>query len=161
MDEVPTGAPLNPKKGLSMRFTIALGLATLLTAGGSGSITSSTEMVFDPPQDQQPPDQDVVATFSMIQEQILGPSCALSGCHADFEFPRLSSSQAYESIVGVMSSSGQPLIDPGEPTTSYLYLKVIGDESIGGGIMPRGGPRLSAARIELLRSWIVAGALND
>lgn len=144
-----------------MRRSVTLALTVMLLTGCSGSITSSTEMVFDPPQDLQDPDEVVEATFTMVKDQILTPSCALSGCHADFTFPRLTASNAYASIVGIASSSGQPLVDPGAPASSYLYLKVIDDDSINGGSMPSGGPRLGSAQIELLRSWIERGALND
>ncbi len=118
-------------------------------------------MVFDPPPADENPAETVDATFAQVRAQILTPSCALSGCHADFEFPRLTSQQAYQNIVGAASSSGQPLIDPGSPSTSYLYLKITGASSIQGSQMPRGGPQLSAEHMELLRLWIEGGALDD
>ena len=152
-------------KSLSMRFAVAVavGFAALVLTGCSGSITSSTEMVFDPPDDvgMGEPADSIDASFTQVRGRILVPSCALSGCHGDFEFPNLSASNAYGNTVGVASSSGQPLIDPGAPSSSYLYLKVTNHASIQGGQMPRGGPQLSEELTELLRLWIERGALND
>ena len=145
-----------------MRLAVAIGSMAFVFAGCSGSITSSTEMVFDPPEVvDDDPVETVDASFTQVRARIFAPSCALSGCHGDFEFPRLSGSQTYAGIVGVASSSGQPLIDPGNPSSSYLYLKVTGASSIQGSQMPRGAPELSADLTELLRGWIEEGALND
>ena len=145
-----------------MRLAVAIGSMAFVFAGCSGSITSSTEMVFDPPEVvDDAPVETVDASFTQVRARIFAPSCALSGCHGDFEFPRLSGSQTYAGIVGVASSSGQPLIDPGNPSSSYLYLKVTGASSIQGSQMPRGAPELSAELTELLRLWIEEGALND
>lgn len=138
-----------------MRF--AIGLALMLLAGCS--TTSRTDMVFDPPDEEPADSSEVVATFTLVQDEILVPSCALSGCHADFQFPILTRSRAYSSIVGIASSAGMPLIDPGAPATSYLYLKVTGQGA--GGRMPAGAPALTQARIDLLRAWIEGGALDD
>jgi len=47
---------------------------------------------------------------------------------------------------------------PGDPEHSYLYWKVTGDPRIDGGRMPLSAPPLGGADIEVLRSWIEAGA---
>lgn len=145
-----------------MRLAVVIGSMSLVFAGCSGSITSSTEMVFDPPNVvEDDPVETIDASFTQVRARIFTPSCALSGCHGDFEFPRLSGSQTHAGIVGVTSSSGQPLIDPGNPSSSYLYLKVTGANSIQGSQMPRGAPQISAELTQLLRLWIEEGALND
>ncbi len=106
------------------------------------------------------------ATFTAVQNQIFTPSCALSGCHSSGSQAsglNLSAGAAYSNIVNVASNE-QPSVDriePGEPSDSYLYLKVTGDSSIDGSRMPLGGPALSEDLIDLLRDWIEAGAPDN
>jgi len=51
-------------------------------------------------------------------------------------------------------------VAPSDPDNSYLYMKISGDPRIVGERMPFGGT-ISAAEIEAVRAWIVAGARND
>jgi hypothetical protein len=106
------------------------------------------------------------ATFAAVQQQIFTQSCAFSGCHggsSPAEGMDLRSGAAYTNIVNVRSSQRSSLdrIEPSDPDNSYLYLKVIGDSSIEGVRMPRGGSALSQDLIDLLRDWIEHGAPND
>jgi len=106
------------------------------------------------------------ATFSAVQQQIFTQSCAFSGCHggsSPAEGLDLRQGAAYGEIVNVPSSQMSSLdrIEPSEPDSSYLYLKVTGDSSISGVRMPRGGAALSSDLIDLLRDWIERGAPND
>jgi len=106
------------------------------------------------------------ATFTAVQQQIFNQSCAFSGCHggsSPAEGMDLRSGAAYTNIVNVRSSQRSSLdrIEPSDPDDSYLYLKVIGDSSIDGVRMPRGGSPLSQDLIDLLRDWIERGAPND
>ena len=127
-------------------------------------LTTSTDMVFDPPADTQEP-----VTFASIQDNIFTPSCALSGCHGGDNFsnsPTLLAGQAYDNIVGVLSIGDQqspkrPRIVAGEPDNSYLYLKLLDGSDVSGNRMPNGGPYLPAATIEMVRAWIERGAPND
>lgn len=106
------------------------------------------------------------ATLTQVQTQIFSASCAFSGCHAGgapAAGMNLSEGQAYGNIVNVPSTE-QPSLDrvePFDPATSYLWLKVIGDPSISGQQMPLGAPPLDQQRMDLLRGWIEAGAPND
>ncbi len=106
------------------------------------------------------------ATLTQVQNQIFTASCALSGCHAG-NAPaaglNLSAGQAYDNIVDVPSTEQSALdrVEPFDPSASYLWLKVIGDPSISGDQMPRGGPPLDQQRMDLLRGWIEAGALDN
>jgi hypothetical protein len=70
---------------------------------------------------------------------------------------------AFANIVNVPSTEKPSLdrIEPSDPDNSYLYLKVIGDSSISGVRMPRGGAMLSQNLLDLLRDWIERGAPND
>ncbi|PWB77723.1 MAG: hypothetical protein C3F15_02665 [Holophagae bacterium] len=121
--------------------------------------------------DPSPPSRTVTveaaaATLTQVQDLVFTPSCARSGCHAGSSPAQglnLSVGQTYTNIVGVASHEQPSLnrVEPGDPQRSYLYLKVIGDPSISGSQMPRGGPPLSQAEIDLLSSWILSGAPNN
>jgi hypothetical protein len=106
------------------------------------------------------------ATFTMVQEQIFNPSCARSGCHGNGSSSaglNLDPENAYDEIVNVPSLQRESLdrIEPGEPEISYLWLKVTDDPSINGSRMPPSGSGLSQDLLDLLRSWIEAGAPNN
>lgn len=126
-------------------------------AACSDHITTSTEMVFD----REPPPVEEVVTFSFVQENVLDVSCALSGCHADAEFPNLSAGQSHAKIVDVLSSQGLKLVEPGDPDNSYLFIKIAGGAGMSGQLMPYGGAPLPDASIDAVRKWIADGALDD
>lgn len=71
---------------------------------------------------------------------------------------------AHGAIVGVASAlySGQVLVVPSEPESSFLLAKVEGthDDATQGDIMPP-GPGLSEANAAIVREWIAAGATTD
>ena len=48
-------------------------------------------------------------------------------------------------------------VAPGDPRSSYLYLKVLGEGGIDGGRMPLGGP-FDPRMAPFIASWIEAGA---
>jgi hypothetical protein len=64
-----------------------------------------------------------------------------------------------------MQNPEMPLITPGEPEQSYLYLKLIGDSSIVGNPMPynplTGMGTLSEAEIADVLTWISNGAVEN
>jgi len=64
----------------------------------------------------------------------------------------------YNSLVGVNSSSGLPLIQQGDHLSSYLYLKLSGEHlNVQGGDgehMPLAGDPLPQRQLDMLRSWI-------
>ena len=101
------------------------------------------------------------ATFERVQTTVFDLSCASSGCHGGSAWPGLSAGEAYGSIVGVESTQGLPLVYPGRPDSSYLYLKLLPDAPISGGRMPLGGPYLDPATLEIVRAWIEGGAPAD
>jgi hypothetical protein len=73
---------------------------------------------------------------------------------------------AWAALVGPSSVSakcggtGDKLVVPGAPASSLLYLKLQATVPCGDR-MPQGGTPLTAAQLELVRSWIAAGAKND
>ena len=73
----------------------------------------------------------------------------------------LESGISYDALVGRDSRQSKlHLVEPGDPQTSYLLTKITGTQALVGGKgarMPLGG-ELDAASIELIRSWILAGA---
>jgi uncharacterized protein (TIGR03118 family) len=109
------------------------------------------------------------ATLTQVQADIFTPIC--SGCHngsqpANGPLPgsqNLSAGQTFLNIVGVASREqpGLMRVKAGDPDNSYLVRKVEGAAGITGAQMPFGGPALSQAQIDEIRSWIAGGALNN
>ncbi len=71
---------------------------------------------------------------------------------------------AYASLVGKASASskcgGKPLVTPGDPENSLFYQKMTANPPCGGH-MPLGGDPLTAEQLDMVHSWIAAGAKND
>lgn len=108
------------------------------------------------------------ATFAADVQPIFTASCALANCHIAPDPQQgmdLSDGQAYANIVNVPSNeSSLDRIEPGDPEASYLVHKIRGTQnSVGGsGVqMPAVGGPLPTATINLIRSWVRAGALNN
>ena len=101
----------------------------------------------------------VLATYSSIRDNVLQPSCGVSGCHGGSYFPNLSGN-SYNNIVNVTSSAGIPYIKPGNASDSYLLRKLKG-ENIYGAKMPYGLPALSQGIIDSIETWINNGAQNN
>lgn len=104
--------------------------------------------------------------FDRVQNEIFTPSCANPGCHSTGTQRSgldLSQGNSHADTVNVPSEE-QPSLDRIEPFSalgSYLWLKVIDDESISGVRMPLGGDPLPQSKLDLLRDWILAGAPED
>ena len=104
--------------------------------------------------------------YSATVRPVLNATCAAAGCHGGSTPQQgliLSSRNSYASIVGRPSTEEVHLllVEPGDPTNSYLLLKVQGASSIVGARMPLGGHPLSPDQISAIRDWIAAGAPND
>lgn len=113
-------------------------------------------------------------SWAVIQEQILTPSCAASGCHAspgDATFNQhglvLASGVAYDNLVNlacknfVANAAGLLRVKPGDYANSLLYQKTDCQSSGGskyGATMPLGGPNLTQGQIEFIKQWIIKGA---
>ena len=64
----------------------------------------------------------------------------------------------HATTVGVSGGYGVPLVVPGQPEESMLYMKMTGTNPDNtGGAMPPGG-RLSDANTDVVRAWIEDGA---
>ena len=105
------------------------------------------------------------ATFSSIQQNILTPGCARSGCHLGGNAEaglNLQAGVAFQNLVNVQSTEdAQRLrVEPNNANNSYFFRKIAGNSGIAGSRMPVGG-RLSNDQIDAVRDWINAGALNN
>ena len=126
-------------------------LALAVIAAACSDLTTTTDMVFDSAPEGP-------ATFERVQTRIFDVSCASSGCHGGSAWPDLSAGKAHGNIVDIESTQGLPLVYPGLPDSSYLYLKLLPEAPISGGRMPLGGPYLDEASLEIVRAWIERGA---
>ena len=88
-------------------------------------------------------------TFEYITLEVLSPSCALVACHSTctrvdgFAFDTLAASR--EAL--------QVLVTPGNPDQSELYQVISSSRKV----MPPDAP-MATEDIDLIRSWILAGA---
>ena len=112
-------------------------------------------------------------SFSADVQPIFTASCI--GCHDDTPPASLPlvASVAYDTIVDVaaVQDTLDPILDriePGDPEASFLIHKIQGTHTAVGGRgvrMPAGCPGsrpcLSAAEIQLIRQWVLEGALNN
>jgi len=72
---------------------------------------------------------------------------------------------AWSQLVGISSSqSALARVEPGNPSKSYLYLKLTGAQDTEGGSglqMPFQQSPLEPSQIEMIRSWIEQGAKKN
>lgn len=108
-------------------------------------------------------------TLSMLQSQIFGPTCSVSGCHSGPTSNVLpsgmnltSAANSFAALVNVTSLQVGSLnrVTPGDPDNSYLIQKLEGSAAVGSR-MPQGGPFLDQATINMVRQWIADGAMNN
>lgn len=114
------------------------------------------------------------AKFSAIYEMIF-PMATNARCNACHSLPAndvangnlftgTDKASAYKALVGKPSTSSRcmnrPLVVAKQPEMSLLLLKVMPNPPCGVR-MPNGGTAFSDAQIEMIRSWIAAGAKDD
>ena len=122
------------------------------------------------------------ATFRGAVQPIFTARCALTGCHAGAtpaEGLNLEEGQAYDNVFLVLEGGGHAeaasrapapparpahegehfQIEPFDPSTSHLFLKIIGQEE--GERMPLGGPYLDQTQENAIRDWILEGAADN
>lgn len=102
----------------------------------------------------------LTADLQSIQDNVFTPIC--TACHAGANAPlglRLDAANSYNMLVGIPSVEVPSLqrVAPGDPNSSYIIQKLEGTAAVGER-MPRGGPPLSAATIQVIRQWIAQGA---
>lgn len=107
--------------------------------------------------------QDLSQLESQVTD-IFNRTCARAGCHAGSD-PQMGMSLESESFFGHTvgaASQERPdleIVRPGEPDSSYLLMKVRGDEDIVGLRMPLAGDPLSESEITTIEAWV--NALGD
>lgn len=110
-------------------------------------------------------------TLTQLQTQIFTPVC--SGCHTGVGttlpgVQDLAAGHTFANIVNVPSIEQPTLsrIKPNDAVNSYLVQKIEGSPGITGSRMPFGcgstaNPCLDQATIDLVKTWVAQGALNN
>lgn len=98
---------------------------------------------------------------------MLSVNCLTGGCHNAGDSAGelvLEGAEAYNDLIGVTptnaaaADAGLQRVVPFDPERSFLLIKLISPEPAQGNRMPMGEPPLSAADIDLVRTWIAEGA---
>ena len=133
---------------------------------GDGNVGSSAAKAVTVANTVTPP-----VTLTQLQTQIFTPIC--SGCHTGVGttlpgVQDLAAGHTFANIVNVPSIEQPTLlrIKPSDAANSYLVRKIEGTPGITGSRMPFGcgtaaNPCLDQATIDLVKSWIAQGALNN
>lgn len=140
---------------LRTRCMVVLGVSVVLSGCGGGGDGYNAP----PPQQQQPPPA-TQSLFQQVQSTVLTPNC--TGCHVGANAPaglRLDAANSYAMLFNVASTQVPTLlrVAASDPQNSYLVQKLEGRAAVGGR-MPLGRDPLPQASIDLVRSWIAAGA---
>jgi hypothetical protein len=106
-------------------------------------------------------------TLKRVETEVFAKSCTFAACHSasapaeglNLEAP------TYAKLVDVKArgagATDLTLVIAGKPDESYLYQKLSQDKPRTGARMPSNGDPLDAARLNLVRDWIAAGAENN
>lgn len=109
-------------------------------------------------------------TLTQLQTQVFTPICSVCHNGSGTSLPgvqNLSAGSTYSNIVSVASIEQSTLlrIKPNDPANSYLIQKIEGAAGITGARMPNGCPTtqpcLAQATIDLFKTWVSQGALNN
>jgi hypothetical protein len=157
-------------------FLVPIALATLAIVGCSGA--SSTPMIDAGPSDQQ---MGPVG-FANDVYPIVSASCALTGCHdmalnknhwtdyttAERTYVRWVNGPGFDFCTDHPPYVQRVIVVPGDPVASYLMLKIepptdapCQDPTHHRRMPPDPGEALAAASIEMIRTWIAEGALQN
>ncbi len=149
------------------RLTLSMGTALALLNLTACQKTATDDTAPSPGQ---------LSSFELVQQKILTPSCATSGCHASDRDPSfaqhglvLTPGQSYQNLVGVdpknslAKTDGLKRVKAFSSLESLLYHKLYTDASHHsnkqyGNPMPLGTAQLPNGQIEFVRRWIEAGA---
>lgn len=108
------------------------------------------------------PDPGDLPTLANVQARVFTPVCVQ--CHAGANAPqglRLDEANAYNDLVNVPAQqvNGLLRVEPFNPDRSYLVQKVEGTAAVGLQ-MPRNLPPIPSDDMQLIRDWILDGALE-
>lgn len=140
-----------------MRWVGVALLLALAACGGGGD---------DAPPPSSPPPQGLQPTLASIQANVFTPSCAKSGCHTGATAPfglRLEPGLSWQNLYLMASQGTSPArVIPMDPDGSFLIRKLEATMPIEGGRMPADGPPyLQQATVDVIRQWILNGALDN
>ena len=107
------------------------------------------------------PTEPLTADFQSIQDNVFTPICVR--CHSGGAAPeglQLDAAHSYTLLVGVPSTEVPSIqrVNPGDPDSSYIVLKLEDAPASSARQMPFGGPYLPQATINVIRQWITNGA---
>jgi hypothetical protein len=141
--------------------------ALLVGCAAVAIMTSSCTINGEPPQ----PSVEAGSSFALLQEKILTPNCATSGCHDTRNAVGgldLSPAVAYQNLIGVSAVNANAKADKllrvkaGDPYKSFLYIKLdsanIHTSDGYGSPMPLGSRALTAGQLSFITLWISGGA---
>ncbi len=155
--------------------TASNGATSLQTNSGSETTAetagteSSQETPGTTPNGSAVSAEETVHFQEAIVQAIFVPKCATPACHSSSAAQAglvLEADVAYHNIVDAPSTEVPSLhrVEPFDPTQSYLYLKITGEQgSVGGtgSTMPLGAPPLPQEAIDTIRLWIEQGAQDN
>jgi hypothetical protein len=146
---------------MTLRFSAKAVIGSTLLLSLAGLFVACDHQLPTTQQPPQPP-AGLQATLSSIQTTILTPKCSNPGCHIGPGGGPMSlkAGDSFGALVGINSAYGRPRVVAGNANNSVLYLKVIGNNSVGSR-MPLGLPALSKAETDSIMAWINRGALNN
>ncbi len=113
-----------------------------------------------------------LVSFEGDIQPILSSLCAKVGCHGAVNPPQglnMSDGYAWYNLVGdvnnPVSSVEKPgihRVEPGDPTNSYMYMKITAASGISGSSMPpSGNTPPDATQKNTIKQWILQGAKNN
>lgn len=124
---------------------------TLTLMGACGDKADDTGVVDSGASGAQP-------TWEDVRDEVLVPSCGFSSCHAppgSAQFG-IDEDSVADDFIEVPSFQDEAwfLVDPGNPDSSYLLMKLEAAGGISGDPMPPPDGGMDAARVQLVRDWI-------
>ena len=106
--------------------------------------------------------QTYIPTFTDLESDVFGVSCAFSSCHGSGTGGLLLNGEDdFDRLVNIESTviEGEVLVIPGDSSSSYLIKKMRGSDDIFGDVMPPGG--LDEEIVQSVANWIDAGAAKE
>ena len=145
------------------RYLVGGGLVCVLLLFLLSACAGDGEGLIEPDDEPAAPPPQEAPTFSDIQTMIFIPVCV---CHVGAAAPLglvLNTEDSIDMLVNIPSVEVPDLfrVEPGNPDDSYLVRKLEGGPDIVGAQMPLGGPPLAQDMIDMVREWIMAGALDN
>lgn len=156
-----TGTTLEGQTTTTTTSTTTTTVTTTTTTHTTTTHTTTTTTTTSSTTTTAPP-----GTFRAVQ-QIFTNNCALAGCHVPpspgQDLDLSSAAVSYGQLVGVASGQKPAVkrVKAADYAKSYLYWKIVNDSRILGSKMPNNGLTLSAADVNSIKQWIVAGAPDN